>query len=422
MYFHDVPWRGSGLPKLGTRLKFEDSLQETLPLDAAGNREADGRGCLTESQGFSCSPILTKPSSPGSQQELTFDAKQWLKSRLQRGYDRHESEWLAILNEKRAALVNAKKRARLDADEFKAAAYNAEKAAARAAAMPEGEKKRGAEAQAGEAASIAHEADVKARRAAAAADVEKAEFDKLQADWMMPSEASPSYLPTGDFLFDAANHSAKLRQYCRACGGSHTIAVCHCVFEDMAALSTHFKRIWESRCFEERMQFDSDFREAITYLRESFRLGLTSADNSAFKRYPIRDTRHAPPSAIGLFPGLPSCPKEIDAVSLEIPGLLNRHYAEYLMQFSADMKFWKTSPHDFGPWVNSQATILQGYYSTADDDGWPLVILFINSAPDVLEQDPVIMHEIGLIRTFVTKYRKGYKVRSYQFPHFAEPD
>ncbi|KUI60221.1 hypothetical protein VP1G_07387 [Cytospora mali] len=61
-------------------------------------------------------------------------------------------------------------------------------------------------------------------------------------------------------------------------------------------------------------------------------------------------------------------------------------------------------------------SLLQGYYKTTDEDGFPLVILYTLVAPGKLEDDPRFEQEIRLMRSFATCWRKGQKSRYKQEP------
>ncbi|ROW03894.1 hypothetical protein VPNG_07296 [Cytospora leucostoma] len=55
-------------------------------------------------------------------------------------------------------------------------------------------------------------------------------------------------------------------------------------------------------------------------------------------------------------------------------------------------------------------TLLQGYYRTMDDDGFPLIILFPHNAPDCITGDTRFEQEVKIMRSFAACWRKGQKV------------
>lgn len=95
-----------------------------------------------------------------------------------------------------------------------------------------------------------------------------------------------------------------------------------------------------------------------------------------------------------------------------MPTSLKYFCSVYLQRFDKRVCFWNwdvgPAPKPFA--VSGQTDILAGYYSTTDDDGRPLVILWPRAAPAIFDEDPVIMHEINLIRTFVARFTEGQPV------------
>lgn len=60
--------------------------------------------------------------------------------------------------------------------------------------------------------------------------------------------------------------------------------------------------------------------------------------------------------------------------------------------------------------IGEKLSILQGFYRTTDDDGFPLMILFPVVAPSNISNDPRFEHEVRLMRSFAACWRKGQKV------------
>lgn len=206
-------------------------------------------------------------------------------------------------------LVAAKKAAWLAARAAEAAARKAEEAIASAAATQEGEPKRQAEEQAEAAAEEARIADARARQAAEVATFERDAYHELHATMAIEYEISPRIVEFEGFSRSPKPRLPKiqadlLRHYCLGCGGNHALAICAYVFEDLRGkhfIGRHIEfnpTSVTSRLFNDRMAYDEEFREVVTYLRETFR----PDGSGSLLRTTVRDTRYAPASAAGLCP------------------------------------------------------------------------------------------------------------------------
>lgn len=143
-----------------------------------------------------------------------------------------------------------------------------------------------------------------------------------------------------------------------------------------------------SLLFQKRWEADAKFREALLYLRSKF----TRAPGS-FQALPLplRHTIDAPPSAI-----------------------------PYLQQF--ERQFWFKDLNYQPPktsLVGDKLSLLQGFYRTTDDDGFPLMILFPVAAPSDISSDPRFEHEVRLMRSFAACWRKG-QMSKYGLKPFAD--
>lgn len=234
------------------------------------------------------------------------------------GLSKREARWRADITLMSLHLIRAKKTAWLAARASEAAAREVEVAIASAATTEEGQQKRQAEEQAKDAVKKAQIADARAGRAAEVANRERDAYHDLHATMAMQYEASPRIVdddPLEDLRGPKPTISkirADLFQHCLGCAGHHNLRICPYVFEDLRDRQVdgwkpgfHPASI-TSRLFEARMAYDEEFREVVTYLRETF---PPAPGGDGLTRNPIRDTRYAPASAAGL------CPMAMSTVS-----------------------------------------------------------------------------------------------------------
>ncbi|ROV88846.1 hypothetical protein VMCG_10188 [Cytospora schulzeri] len=129
--------------------------------------------------------------------------------------------------------------------------------------------------------------------------------------------------------------------------------------------------------FKKRWEVDANFREAIRYLRSKF-----SRAPGSYEVLPLRrqQTLDAPPSAI-----------------------------PFLREFNRRAWFKTILHYDLPKNVAhaDELSLLQGFYRTTDDDGFPLIILYPIVAPSDISSDPRFEHEVRLMRSFAACWRKG---------------
>ncbi|KUI67001.1 hypothetical protein VM1G_02478 [Cytospora mali] len=225
-----------------------------------------------------------------------------------------------------------------------------------------------------------------ARRLAELEAQQKKAFEDLREGVKAKAEARPMAYTQAT---SSINPRAHVYVRCLICMMPHSPALCPFLIGDtqnkaIGLPSTRFPDVLA--LFQHRLKADANFREAMVYLKSKFIRAPGSDEAMPLRQHRTLD---APPAAI-----------------------------PFLQEF--DRTVWFKSimnpetPRNYR--IAIALSLLQGYYKTTDEDGFPLVILYTLVAPGKLEDDPRFEQEVRLMRSFATCWRKGQKSRYKQEP------
>lgn len=210
-------------------------------------------------------------------------------------------------------------------------------------------------------------------------DPEEQENDlpEPEIDWLLSEQR---FLPVAEqeaqFERSATGrYITKVLQPCRACEGSHALAFCPFVFDDIGFVSHKTNR--QIRTFSRQMDNSQDFRDAVVYLRERFKHRLPKGSPVVV---PLSETQDAPPLARGKGTRLPH--QSVYKINLDVTFTILM-VTEWLQNFNSVVHFKSSKGIElYDPWnyVRPQYSYYTGHYPTTDDDGRPFVIVWTNTA------------------------------------------
>lgn len=197
-----------------------------------------------------------------------------------------------------------------------------------------------------------------------------------EIDWLLSEQR---FLPIAEqeARFErsvAGRYITKVLQPCRACEGTHSLAFCPFVFDDIGVPSHKTNR--QKRTFSRQMDNSQDFRDAVVYIRERFKHRMPKGNPIVV---PPSETQDAPPLARGKGTRLPH--QSVYKINLDLT-FTTLMVTEWLRNFNSVVHFKNHVGDDFDPWnyVRPRYSYFTGHYPTTDDDGRPFVIVWTNTA------------------------------------------
>lgn len=260
----------------------ETSAGEEGLLDTTSTTES-----ISDAEGEIGHAVSSRSPHSISRSRRKATSRRRIEYRVASGLDRQTVEAWELALDKYDGLLEAKMQAWVATRKSKAAATKAKEATAGVTAAGEG-----GDSQAAEKA--AQGASKRARRSATALSLAKAEFDEAYANLMAKYDVTVDYKHT---QYERRVYLAQAHSPCTVCLLPHHLDLCPLVFPESSPVKALYGQIYN---FENRMKYDDDFREAITYIRETFQ----PFPGQHRKRFATRDTRNCPTSAIRTSPNV----------------------------------------------------------------------------------------------------------------------